>query len=414
MRSPVPEAGRVSWALAAHAVVRIASGTSSVLAGLVLASDSGAVVAAVGALGAVAYAAELLAAIPFGVISDRQSSRPVMAGGAIAACVAMLLATTGKLPALFAARLIEGLAAAAIVPALLAYLTATTAGRPVLRVRAMSGFELTLLAGFATGGIAAANLFAHLGAGAFAVVAIAYAIVALAFAFTITGEARRVAESPLASLRRVLSLEGFRRVAPVWLCVNTVTGLWLGPTVPFLLTHPSRVAQTLPGMYARAPQDIGWLLFGYAVLFSCGVVAWSVVLPRIELNVAMTVSLAAMLVASALIYELNHADRLSPELRWVVAGATALAILVESGFTPAALTWVARTLPPDSGRGAAMGVYSVLLGLGGIAGSILAGILGQAAAIDGLLLGTAVAALVAIVLVQRLFARNLLGTGGSL
>jgi MFS family permease len=71
--------------------------------------------------------------------------------------------------------------------------------------------------------------------------------------------------------------------------------------------------------------------------------------------------------------------------------------MVESGFTPAALAWLAGTLPVESGRGAAMGIYSVLLSVGAIIGSLLAGFLGQRFAIDGLLYGTVFVANVALI-----------------
>jgi cyanate permease len=44
-----------------------------------------------------------------------------------------------------------------------------------------------------------------------------------------------------------------------------------------------------------------------------------------------------------------------------------------------------------------MGIYSVLLSLGAIAGSLLAGLLGQRYAIDGLLYGTVMVAVLALV-----------------
>jgi MFS family permease len=71
--------------------------------------------------------------------------------------------------------------------------------------------------------------------------------------------------------------------------------------------------------------------------------------------------------------------------------------MIESGFTPGALAWLASTLPPQSGRGAAMGIYSVLLTLGAIAGSLLAAVLGQRYSVDGLLYGTMAVAAMALV-----------------
>jgi predicted MFS family arabinose efflux permease len=84
------------------------------------------------------------------------------------------------------------------------------------------------------------------------------------------------------------------------------------------------------------------------------------------------------------------------DVRWIIGGITAIVIMIESGFTPAALAWLAGTLPIESGRGAAMGIYSVLLSIGAIVGSLLAGLLGERYSIDGLLYGTVLMAVAAL------------------
>jgi predicted MFS family arabinose efflux permease len=195
----------------------------------------------------------------------------------------------------------------------------------------------------------------------------------------------------------VLRLPSLRALAPVWLCVNCVVGLWLGPTLPFLLTQRSNHAQYLAGIYASTPSNVGWLLFGYAIVFGVGVTAWSFVLPHVRLKNAMRLSLIAMLPVCAGLYLLNHSGAQSSTIRWTIGSVTASLIMVESGFTPAALSWLADTLPINTGRGAAMGIYSVLLSVGAIAGSLLAGLLGERYSIDGLLYGTILVAVAALV-----------------
>jgi len=203
--------------------------------------------------------------------------------------------------------------------------------------------------------------------------------------------------SPLEDLKQVLRIPSIRHLAPVWLCVNCVVGLWLGPTLPFLLTERSTKAQFLAGIYANSPASVGWLLFGYSIVFGVGVTAWSFILPHIRLQTAMRVTLGAMLPVCAGLYLLNHSGDQSHALRWGIGSITALLIMVESGFTPAALAWLAGTLPVQSGRGAAMGIYSVLLSAGAIVGSLLAGLLGERYSIDGLLYGTVLVAVAALV-----------------
>jgi MFS family permease len=84
----------------------------------------------------------------------------LMTGGAlIGAVAAALFPLAAAVPVFFLSRALEGIGAAAVVPALLAHLADATDGRSTLRVRAMSYFELTLLAGLALGGVVAAQLF---------------------------------------------------------------------------------------------------------------------------------------------------------------------------------------------------------------------------------------------------------------
>lgn len=387
--------------LYAHGLLRIASGANGILVGLYLAGldNDGAhkSVALVGALSAVSFAAELLASIPMGLASDALGPRWMMTGGALTGAFATLLfGLSGRTSIFFTSRTLEGLSAAAIVPALLAYLTAETEHDGTLRVRMMSYFELTLLAGLALGGVVASQLFRWLHAGAFAALAVAYLLCA-ALLFTGTIGARRPkVESAWASLRSAWHLPELRRLAPVWLCVNCVIGLWLGSTLPFLLTHRVKSGQYLAGVFANDPRRVGWLLLEYAIVFSAGVTVWSLILPHMRIRRAMTITLGAMLPVCVGLYLLNHSSAESTTVRWVIVALTALAVMIESGFTPAALAWLAGALPPHSGRGATMGIYSVLLSLGAIAGSLLAGALGQRYAIDGLLYATVIVAVLAL------------------
>ena len=140
----------------------------------------------------------------------------------------------------------------------------------------------------------------------------------------------------------------------------------------------------------------------YALVFGAGVVAWSRVLPRVDLQRALRVSLIAMLGVSGGLLLLNHMGDQPIQLRWTLTMVIAALIMVESGFTPAALSLLAGAVGPEVGRGAAMGIYSFLLSLGALAGSVLAGIAGRWLAIDGLTCATFGLALVALALLPQL------------
>ena len=170
----------------------------------------------------------------------------------------------------------------------------------------------------------------------------------------------------------------------------------------FLLTNRSDGSQVLARPFAEDPRGLGWLLCAYAVVFGAGIVAWSRVLARIEPQRALRVSLLAMLGVSAGLLLLNHMSDQPLRLRWMLTVVIAALIMVESGFTPAALSRLAGAVGPGVGRGTAMGIYSFLLSLGALAGSVLAGIAGRWLAIDGLTYVTLGLALLALALLPRL------------
>jgi MFS family permease len=398
---------RLPLALIGNALMRIAGGASGVLVGLYLADLANRGVqlgaALVGTLGAVSFTAELLLAVPAGVLSDAIAPRALMTGGAILGAVAaQLFGMSGWVSIFFLSRALEGIAAAAGVPPLLAHITDVTEGNAPLRARAMSFFELSLLAGLALGGLAGAQLWKADGTGAFAAVALLYLLCAgVLYAGTVgsRGHGRRAALPGLTAALREPSL---RRLAPIWICVNSIVGLWLGPTLPFLLTERGQGGQFLQGVFADRPERLGWMLLGYSVVFGTGVSVWGFILPRLPVVRALRISLGAMFAVCAGLFLLNHSGAAGLSVRWGIGLSTALCIMVESGFTPAALTLLAGAVAGHGGRGAAMGIYSMLLSVGAIAGSLAAAVLGGRFAVDGLIYGTLGMAAVAIVLLPYL------------
>ena len=128
--------------------------------------------ALVGTLGAVSYAAELTGAFPLGVAADYMSRRVLLTGGALLGALAtQLFGLSGNVTIFFLSRALEGVAAAAIAPALLARLTDITDGNRRLRARAMSYFELSLLGGLGVGGLLAGHLWERLQSAAFSMAA---------------------------------------------------------------------------------------------------------------------------------------------------------------------------------------------------------------------------------------------------
>lgn len=392
--------------------MRIAGSASAVLVGLYLAELANrgfrVTAALAGTLGAISFAAELIGAVPLGLASDAIAPRALMTGGALVGAVAtQLFGITSRTGVFFLSRTLEGVGAAGVAPSLLAHLTDVTDGNPSLRARVMSYFELSLLAGLALGGLIAAQLWHLLSRGAFAAVATVYILCAgLLFAGGV-GSRGHGSKEAIAGFYRALREPSLQRLAPVWLCVNSIIGLWLGPTMIFLLTQRSQGNQFMAGLYADKPEQIGWVLLGYSLVFGAGVTAWSFVLPHISLQRALRINLVAMLFVCVGMLLFNHVALNRAFVHWVIGGLTALCIMVESGFTPAALALLAGAVGAQAGRGAAMGIYSVLLSLGAIGGSLLAAVLGSRFAVDGLIYGTLAMAVLALSLVRRLEPRRL-------
>ena len=393
--------------LVANALLRIAGGASGVLVGLYLsgAASRGAAIDAglVGLIGTVSFGAELIASLPMGILSDAVSPRWLMTIGALlGAGATQLFGMTGRVTIFGVSRGLEGVGAAAGGPALLAHLTDSSDGQPERRARVMSFYELAFLAGIALGGVLGSQLWRMLHSNAFAAVAGIYLTCAILFYFGAADSRAFGSKAAVAGLSDAFRSPSLRLLAPVWLCINTIVGLWLGPTLTFLFTQHTHPSQFLSGIFAAAPERIGWVMLWYSFVFGLGVTAWSFLMPRIGAERTLTIGLAAMPFVCAGLYLLNHSSGLGEPVRWAIGSLTAALIMIESGFTPAALSLLAGAIGAHAGRGSAMGIYSVLLSIGALAGSLMAAWLGRAFSVDGLIYGTFVLACAALILASRM------------
>ncbi|MGH9786446.1 MAG: MFS transporter, partial [Terriglobia bacterium] len=208
---------RLPLVLLGNALVRISGGATGVLVGLYLAHlanrglESGAALA--GSLGAMAFGAELVGAVPMGLISDALAPRSLMTTGAVLGALAtQLFGMTGNTGIFFLSRAVEGFGASASAPSLLAHLTDTTDGDPPLRARVMSYFELSLLAGLALGAVLAGELWLRIGPGAFSAVAGSYLLAAVLLYLGSVGSRGYGVENALEGFRRALREPSLRRL----------------------------------------------------------------------------------------------------------------------------------------------------------------------------------------------------------
>jgi MFS family permease len=395
---------RLLAVLVGNTLLRIASSAGGALLSFYLAflATNGRPIdaAVVGGLGLIANSAELLFAIPLGIAADKLSPRLVMAAGALLGAFATQLYGMSELVAVFfVARALQDIAVAVGGPPLLAHLSAVTQQNRKAQGRVMGFYELSLLAGLALGGVVGGVLWDLVGTAGFSLLALLYLLIGVLFFWGARlGRGVPVRPQafgrPLAGLRHALRDPLLRRLAVPWLAMNGIVGMWLTHIV-FQLSGPMVEGQYLVGRFTAS--EVGTILLGFALTFGGGVLAWSYALAYVGRMRALRVGMLAMLVTCAWLYLLNSSEGWPGWARWALVALAAISIAVESGFTPAALAILADIAGRSEGRGAAMGIYTLLLGVGSGGGALLGGALARPLAFNGLLLGTVLLLAVAFV-----------------
>jgi len=139
----------------------------------------------------------------------------------------------------------------------------------------------------------------------------------------------------------------------------------------------------------------------YAILFASGVLGWTFMLGRVTRVQTMRISIFALLGTCAGLYALN-AYVWPPAIEWLIVGVTSISVLISSGFTPAALAYLASLADEGEGRGSTMGVYTLLLGLGNAIGAGIGGVLASGMGFNGLIVGTLGLVVLALLAVTQL------------
>jgi MFS family permease len=385
-----------------------------------------------GMVGAAYFAAELSLSPIFGVLADRLGAHRVMQWGPIFGVVAVLM--RGVTPAgielgilvgagIFAwlgiTRFLEGAAAGSSIPSILGYIALATSGDEAIRGRAVARFEAATLAGLGVGLAVSGQLFDLMGANAFFANAILYGLAYATYRWgvaEIEGSAPPgVDQSERFSWRRyreALAGSHVMLLAPTWIALNAVIGSWSSVSIFQLMSEPNASFgdQVLNGGLSGSELSIG-LSIGLVIFFA-GLLYWGNRFKRYRRTTIIGVGIAGGLAMMAAVFAINHSQGWSGLL---VAGLVAIllaGLFILAGATPAALGLLAdmtETHPHD--RGAVMGLYSVFLGVGQIVGSLIGGATAQWRGIDGLLLGSFVLLLIAILPLRGLRANeHLVGT----
>ncbi len=318
---------------------------------------------------------------------------------------------------LFATRLLEGASGATTNPATLAYIAAYTDGDPKLRSRISGYFELATLIGAASGFVFGGMLWNRFGQASFLLDAGVYLFSALIFFFGVHNiVSKGAAHTESHDLRAYLKLvrsPRLRELIPAWLAVSGLLGVLFNQVTLQLSdgsggTGGDGVSASIerlipaPGQmlsHAFSGGQVGMVFGLYAAAFGIGIVLWTGIIPPMRKSTVMLIAAGGVITSSLIIALINHTGPLT-ETNWLRAPLIVLmclAVMVESGFTPAALVYLSdlSELHAES-RGMVMGLYSFLLGFGQVLGSVIAGPFADKAAIDGLLLFMAILGLISV------------------
>ena len=387
--------------------------------------------AAVGAIAfalvtATFYASELVLSPLFGIVSDRVGHWRVMQVGPFLGMIAILITwATTNLPLIIGTRLLEGSATAASVPSILGFIAAATAGDEGLRGKAVARFEAATLAGLLGGFVVAGPLYSIFGPTAFLLNGVMYAVSLTIYRYgvdrTLDVAPKQTEMDPrpqitFARYRQILGRSHVWLLAPTWVSINAVLGLFTTQTIFQLVQReepdPRFTDQLLMGGFDPV-QISGGLAVG-GLLFFIGLIYWGNRFKALRRTTIILYGLGggALLVASAL--AVNHSGSLPVPARLLFALPAFFGLFVLAGATPAAiglLADVTEAYPED--RGAIMGLYSVFLGLGQIGGSLIAGFAASALGLDGILLASVVLLGLAVVplLSLRRYEHYLAGPG---
>ena len=391
----------VSFALGGTFVLRCASYAAGLIIpvslGLRSRTDSEVTAVYASLIGVAFYSAELLGAPIFGALSDRFGRKPFMLLGPVFGGLAIqLLGITSILPVFVLVRVLEGLSTASSAPATLGYISAQTAGSERFRGRVMGFYEAATVVGLAAGAALGGRLYESVGRTAFSLVALVY-VLALALFFLVRrhGPLAPPLRSDSPSLLRRLLNRRIMRFAPAWLAANAVLGAWLN-TGPYLAASAPAPGQFL--MQQRTPGEIGTAFMAFGIVFTAGAVVWGFVMPVIGRQATLLIGVGGLGFTSIVLWMLNGLGH-DPLHRMIppYLGLVLLGVFVESGFTPAALAYLAEIAEEQAqDRGSVMGIYSVLLSSGQLAGTALAGPFANAAGFNGLIVLTGLLTLIAL------------------
>jgi MFS family permease len=356
-----------------------------------------------GVLTAVFFATELVLATPFGLLSDRFGHHRLMQVGPLFGIAAVVLTwATTNLVVLGGTRILEGSSTAVSVPSILGFIALATAGDELLRGRVAARFEAATIAGLGSGFVVAGPLWALVGPVGFLVNALIYVVSLAIYRFGVQEPehvaAARATHPGLSRYTAIIRSSNIWLLAPTWIAVNATLSLYTSQTLFQLVRQPNPAFADQFLMGSFDPVEVsGGLVLGLGVFFG-GLIFWGNRFRRYRRTTIILFGIAGGAALVTCAFLLNHSEGLPLAVQALEVAGLGIGLFVLAGATPAALGLLAdvtESFPHD--RGAIMGLYSVFLGIGQIAGSLIGGAAAEVRGLDGVFIATVVFLVVALV-----------------
>ena len=334
----------------------------------------------IGLVGTAQALSEMICAPFLARFADRLGRKIFVVGGPVVGALGLLLVAASLHPQqIFAARILEGVAAAAFVPTALGAIAAATSLSARARARASGAFEATTLAGYAGGFVLGPFAYHYMGRGAFLVLAAVYlaaGVVCLRF----VAHVPPLPVTQLSKLLRDVAGPGPIRIfLPAWVGTFALIGAY-GSNLPSLLHHAPVAGQKL--VHHFDTRLVSLVLVTAVAIFVVGIALWTPWINRLGPVRQMRRAVpGAWLLSGALLL----ANSLPHPALFIMLPVAGVGILWLAGFGPAAVAYLANCSETHTAdRSALMSLYTVTLAAGGAIGAALGGLAVSLASFDGL------------------------------
>jgi MFS family permease len=406
--------------------LRLAGASAYLMLGIYLKQMLNADAWLISMLAVVFYATELLLAPLFGALSDLRGRKTFLVLGPLAGAIAVQIYPLTIIPIVIAiGRMFEGVATASNTPGTLGYLADSTSGHSkkhsTFRGRVMGLYEISFTVGIVAGQVFGSQLWERIGSDGFRVLSLVYLASAAALFFLVPEslphaarehhlrhrEASREAQHPVRTLLKtrlssyalLLGEPTLRSFVPAWLAVNAVLGLWQAHIAALMVKHHDESVNPFPDQLLAGhltPAQVGYTQAAFGVAFLLGIFIWSQFYGRIRRTTMMLAAVVGLFTVIITLFCINNQVLPGPWGQWPFVPLAVIGVLLMSGFTPVALAYLADISETRlEHRGAVMGLYSVFLGVGQLAGAFLGGIFIVGYAFNGLLVASLLLALIA-------------------